>query len=238
MKSPKNLKMHLPLLTVFLSCVSVFAHSGDNNESQRATPMLGVLVLEDSDSTLINGNTVVDGATIRSGAEIRTGNHSARIYLPKLGSIELRPNTSINVSFNDNTIDLNLFSGQAQLTASEGVRGKLINPDGALFETDSSLSFSTVGSAGETFNSGSRSEALSALNKSIFESVYETFKNVTEKTLETLNLTGNVSEGAQANGNGNGNGNGNDNGGENGNGCNGQGHIRGNGRNCQVSPTQ
>jgi len=224
--------MYLPLLIVFLSCVSVFAHSSDNNESQSATPILGVLVLEDSDSTLINGNTVVDGATIRSGAEIRTGNHSARIYLPKLGSVELRPNTSVNVSFKDNTIDLNLFSGQARLTASEGVRGKLINPDGVSFETDSSLSFSSVGSTGEFFNSGSRSEALSALNKSIFESVYETLKNVTEKTLETLNLTGNVSEGAQANGNGN------DNGGENGNGCNGQGHIRGNGRNCQVSPTQ
>jgi hypothetical protein len=236
MKSPKNLKMYLPLLIVFLSCVSVFAHSSDNNESQSATPILGVLVLEDSDSTLINGNTVIDGATIRSGAEIRTGNHSARIYLPKLGSVELRPNTSVNVSFKDNTIDLNLFSGQARLTASEGVRGTLINPDGVLFETDSSLSYSSVGSTGEIFNSGIRSEALSALNKSIFESVYETFKNVTEKTLETLNLTGNVSEGAQANGNGNGNGN--DNGGENGNGCNGQGHIRGNGRNCQVSPTQ
>jgi hypothetical protein len=235
MKSPKNLKMYLPLLIVFLSCVSVFAHSSDNNESQSATPILGVLVLEDSDSTLINGNTVVDGTTIRSGAEIRTGNHSARIYLPKLGSVELRPNTSVNVSFKDNTIDLNLFSGQARLTASEGVRGKLINPDGVLFETDSSLSFSSVGSTGEFFNSGSRSEALSVLNKSIFESVYETFKNVTEKTLETLNLTGNVSEDAQANGNGNGNGNAYGIG----NGCiNGQGHIHGQGRNCQVSPTQ
>ena len=158
MKSPKNLKMYLPLLTVFLSCVSVFAHSGDNNESQRATPMLGVLVLENSDSTLINGNRAVDGATIRSGAEIRTGNHSARIYLPKLGSVELRPNTSVNVSFKDNTIDSNLFSGQARLTASEGVRGTLINPDGVLFETDSSLSFSSVGSTGDNFNSGSKAE--------------------------------------------------------------------------------
>lgn len=235
MKIQKKLKMSLPFLVVCLSCVSVFAFNSENNTAQNAAPILGVLVLEDSDTTLINGNAVIDGATIHSGAEIRTGNHSAKIYLPKLGSVELKPNTSINISFKDSTIDLNLIAGDAQLTTSEGVKGTLINGDGTMFETDSGLSFSSVSSTDRFLNSAGSSKALSVSNKSIFDSIYETLKTVTESTLETLNLAANSSENMTPNGNGNGNGNAYGNG----RGCiNGQGHENGQGRDCQTSPTR
>lgn len=111
--------------------------------------LAGVLNAPDAQSVRVNGNAAQDGMTILSGAEIKTGsNGGATINLRQLGKAELGSETTVKLVFTAEQVTLQVFSGQAQLTAFKGVSGLLVNAEGKELKTDPSLETSSIGNSG------------------------------------------------------------------------------------------
>lgn len=80
----------------------------------------------------VNGTNAISGATVFSDSTITTGqNSSAVVSLGKLGRVELLPNSSVKLSFNDTGISGMLSAGRVRLSTSSGVNAIVTTKDGA-----------------------------------------------------------------------------------------------------------
>lgn len=80
----------------------------------------------------VNGTNAISGATVFSDSTITTGqNSSAVVSLGKLGRVELLPNSSIKLSFNDAGISGMLNAGRVRLSTSSGINAVVNTKDGA-----------------------------------------------------------------------------------------------------------
>jgi hypothetical protein len=80
----------------------------------------------------VNGTSAISGATVFSDSTITTGqNSSAVVSLGKLGRVELLPNSSLKLSFNDTGISGVLESGKVRVSSSSGVAATITTKDGA-----------------------------------------------------------------------------------------------------------
>jgi len=115
------------------------------------SPSAGVLDAFDAQSVRVNGNAAQNGMTILSGAEIKTStNGGATINLRQLGKVVLNSETSVKLVFTAEQVNLQVLSGQAELTTFKGVNGILTDVDGKALKTDSSLEISSVGNSQQT----------------------------------------------------------------------------------------
>lgn len=80
----------------------------------------------------VNGTSAISGATVFSDSTITTAqNSSAVVSLGKLGRVEVLPNSSLKLSFNDTGVTGMLSQGRVRLSTSSGVNASVNTKDGA-----------------------------------------------------------------------------------------------------------
>jgi hypothetical protein len=75
----------------------------------------------DSASVTLNGEKAVSGRTFFSSGVIATSDSSAIINLGKLGRVSMAPNSTLNLSFTENTISGEVLAGDVKVLNNEGV---------------------------------------------------------------------------------------------------------------------
>lgn len=89
--------------------------------------------LSASGQVTVNGASAISGATIFSDSTVATGaNSSAVVSLGKLGRVELLPNTTVKLSFNDASISPMLDGGRLQVATLAGVAAIVTTRDGSV----------------------------------------------------------------------------------------------------------
>lgn len=80
----------------------------------------------------VNGTSAISGATVFSDSTVTTAqNSSAVVSLGKLGRVEVLPNSSLKLSFNDTGVTGMLSQGRVRLSTSSGVSATVTTKDGA-----------------------------------------------------------------------------------------------------------
>src|SRR5215203_4930919 len=80
----------------------------------------------------VNGTSAISGATVFSDSTITTAqNSSAVVSLGKLGRVELMPNSSLKLSFNETGVTGMLDSGRVRVSSSSGISATVSTKDGA-----------------------------------------------------------------------------------------------------------
>lgn len=80
----------------------------------------------------VNGTSAISGATVFSDSTVTTAqNSSAVVSLGKLGRVEVLPNSSLKLSFNDTGVTGMLSQGRVRLSTSSGVSATVSTKDGA-----------------------------------------------------------------------------------------------------------
>jgi hypothetical protein len=119
-------------------------------------PLLGRLTVYGEGGVSLNGNTALTGTTVFSGARLRTSDKAgALVLLSSAGKLEIAPNTDLSLTFDHSQVSVQVISGDAILSTSEGVKGSLTTPDGKVAMTDGA-SASSLGGAGEQQNNRTR----------------------------------------------------------------------------------
>lgn len=84
----------------------------------------GRLTTTGDNPVAVNGNNARTGDTIFSGQQIRTpAGTNATVQLPGLGSVEIRPNSNVTLTFGEGRIGVVVSGGCVRLTADAGVTG-------------------------------------------------------------------------------------------------------------------
>jgi ferric-dicitrate binding protein FerR (iron transport regulator) len=93
----------------------------------------------------VNGQKAISGGTLFSDSTIVTADKSnASINISKLGRVELAPNSSLQISFADRSINAVLASGSAQVSTLAGVTVNLTTKDGSVVVDGSAATMFTV----------------------------------------------------------------------------------------------
>lgn len=93
----------------------------------------------------VNGQNAISGATVFTDSTITTAqNSSAVVSLGKLGRVELLPNSSIKLSFSDNSVSAMLDSGRVRLATSTGVAATVTTKDGTVVADNAQPNVFTV----------------------------------------------------------------------------------------------
>lgn len=81
---------------------------------------------------LVNGSSAASGATLLTGAEVTTpAAVGATINLGELGTIDMAPNTTIRIEFDDDgKLRVTLVSGCVIVNAKKKTEGEIVLPDG------------------------------------------------------------------------------------------------------------
>jgi len=100
----------------------------------------------------VNGQKAISGGTLFSDSTIITADQSnASVNISKLGRVELAPNSSLQISFADNSINAVLESGSAQISTLAGITVNLTTKDGTVVVDGSkATSFTVNASRGRT----------------------------------------------------------------------------------------
>ena len=86
-----------------------------------------------SGQVTVNGQNVISGGTVFSDSVIATADKSsATVSISKLGRVELAPNSSLRLTFTDNSIMGLLEAGSAQVSTMTGIAVNFTTKDGAV----------------------------------------------------------------------------------------------------------
>jgi len=105
-----------------------------------------------SGQVTVNGQKVISGGTLFSDSTISTADQStASVSMGKLGRVELSPNSSLRLSFSDNSINAMLETGSAHVSTLAGITVNLTTKDGTVVVDGSkATSFTVNASRGRT----------------------------------------------------------------------------------------
>lgn len=100
--------------------------------------ILGRLTTRNNQPITVNGNSAASGASIQTGATIQTpADVSATINLGPLGSVDLAPNTTIRLDFDEHgNIKVTLISGCVIVRAKRNTEGQIDTEQGNAAKTD------------------------------------------------------------------------------------------------------
>ncbi len=80
----------------------------------------------------VNGTSAISGATVFSDSTVTTAKgSSAVVSLGKLGRVEVLPESSLKLSFNDTGVTAMLDSGRVRVSSSSGVNASVVTKDGS-----------------------------------------------------------------------------------------------------------
>lgn len=101
----------------------------------------GKLVTRGNQSILVNGTNASTGASILTGATIETGDGvGATINLGPLGSVDLAPNTKLELQYDEGGIKLRLISGCTILRNKRGKSAEISTEQGVAIKDEGSTS--------------------------------------------------------------------------------------------------
>ena len=98
-----------------------------------------------SGQVTVNGQKVISGGTVFTDSTINTAaQSSASVNISKVGRVELAPNSSLHLSFSDNSITAMLETGSAQVSTLAGKTVNLTTKDGTVVVDGSQATTFTV----------------------------------------------------------------------------------------------
>jgi hypothetical protein len=104
------------LVLSILATTSMFALAAGN--------VAGEIIISghgDKASVTLNGEKAFSGRTFFSSGVIATSDSSAIINLGKLGRVSMAPNSTLNLSFTENSISGEVLGGEVKVLNNEGV---------------------------------------------------------------------------------------------------------------------
>jgi hypothetical protein len=117
-------------LTLVLTLMNLYV--GTALAAPRSPQASGKLTTTGNQPVLVNGNSAGNGATILTGATIETGDQvGATIDLGPLGTVDIAPNTKIQVEFDENgNLKVVLVYGCVIARPKKGNHGEIYTEDG------------------------------------------------------------------------------------------------------------
>lgn len=98
-----------------------------------------------SGQVTVNGTNAISGATIFSDSTVQTAKgSSAVVSLGKLGRVELLPDTTMKISFNESGITTMLESGRTRVSTPAGVSAVVNTKDGSVVADNTQANAFTV----------------------------------------------------------------------------------------------
>jgi len=98
-----------------------------------------------SGQVTVNGTNAISGATIFSDSTVQTAKgSSAVVSLGKLGRVELLPDTTMKISFNESGITTTLDSGRTRVSTPAGVSAVVNTKDGSVVADNTQANAFTV----------------------------------------------------------------------------------------------
>jgi hypothetical protein len=92
--------------------------------------ILGRLTIGEDRFILVNGNSANSGTTVFSGSELQTPEGVDALVQLGTASLYLQANTDLTVTFDKESVDVKIASGNAFVTAPPEVRYSITAPDG------------------------------------------------------------------------------------------------------------
>lgn len=121
--SRKLTALFLTVAVLSVYSMVVLATPGQNSPTGELTA---------SGQVTVNGQTAITGATIFSDSTITTGaDSSALVSLGKIGRVELLPNSTLKLSFNEGGLSGQLSAGKVAVTSISGKSAVITTADGA-----------------------------------------------------------------------------------------------------------
>ena len=123
----------ITLLVLVLSSLSALVVVGSPQAANSATGKL----LQVTGEVTVNGARAIAGATISSDSGITTGqNSSAVVSLGKLGRVEVLPQTTMKLSFADDSVSVSMLdAGRVRVSSSSNVNASTTTNDGHIIAT-------------------------------------------------------------------------------------------------------
>lgn len=129
-------------LCLTIAILSTFSMVALAAQERSATPSGELSVVGE---VSVNGTNAISGATVFSDSTIITGKgSSAVVSLGKLGRVELLPESSIKVSFTDNSVMGALDAGRVRYSTSAGTAASVLTKDGTAVADNSQPNVFTV----------------------------------------------------------------------------------------------
>ena len=129
----------LALFLVFCFA-QVYVQAGLGNPGAGAIPQRLItarLTTRNNQPITVNGNTANTGLTILPGAMLETGDQvSATVDLGPLGSVELGPNSKMQLDFDENGFKVKLFRGCAAVKSKGNANAEVATEEGASEKTN------------------------------------------------------------------------------------------------------
>ena len=123
-------------IALFVTTSMISLASTPGNQLMAELNVTGTSADGDAPSVSVNGERAFSGRTIQPSTTVTTpATSSATINLGKLGRVELAPNSSLVINFNENSINGNLVSGKVKVVGAAGAetsiqtKDSLINAD-------------------------------------------------------------------------------------------------------------
>jgi len=118
-----------------------------------ATPdrqLMGELTVTGASTVSVNGERAATGRSISSSSVVATSaDSSAVINLGKIGRIELAPNSSLSLNFDEKTISGSINDGSVKVSSAPGVEVKLTTKAGEITNEASQLNVFSVDTTGK-----------------------------------------------------------------------------------------
>lgn len=143
----------LPLLVVVvvLLFVSALVVVGSSPQATRAA---GGKLLQVTGEVTVNGTAAISGATVFSDSTVTTGqNSSAVVSLGKLGRVEVLPQSTLKLTFADDSVAVAMLdAGRVRVSSSSNVNASTTTNDGHVIATSKQRNeFIVDTSCGNTF---------------------------------------------------------------------------------------
>ena len=121
-RAPISLSVAVAILSVY-SMVALAAPG--------QTPQAGELTV--AGQVTVNGTEAISGATVFSDSTIATAaNSSATVTLGRLGRVELLPNSSLRLNFNDTGLTGQLTAGRVRVSTPAAISAVITTQDGSV----------------------------------------------------------------------------------------------------------
>jgi hypothetical protein len=112
--------------------------------------LMGELTVTGASTVSVNGERAATGRSISSSSVVATSaDSSAVINLGKIGRIELAPNSSLSLNFDEKTISGSINEGSVKVSSAPGVEVKLATKAGEITNEASLLNVFSVDTAGK-----------------------------------------------------------------------------------------
>lgn len=99
--------------------------------------LLGRLFVPYHQEILVNGRSAMSGDIVISGSRLQTSNAAdpAHVDIGSIATLDIEPDTDLSLTFDQRSVEVKVFTGEATLNTNDGVKGEVIMPDGKVCPT-------------------------------------------------------------------------------------------------------